>query len=119
MSGDIGNKTLKSILKKVSEKIFNNNLIFKIPHHCSTNSDSLLKEQSISYFDYGVTTAYQRGRSNLPENCMLSQYNDIGSVVSVTEKHQGEYGIVYYKIHIFNEFKTIEVKHCSAAGRYK
>lgn len=123
LAGDIDNHTIGSMRDKNKNRIFNNNDILKIPHHCSRNSDQLISEGLIESFKYAVTTGYKRGRSNLPDQDLLNEYIKIanspevmGKVSSTERRSEYNFGVVLYRLKLSHLTRKLNVRNLGSAS---
>ncbi|WP_294403284.1 hypothetical protein [uncultured Clostridium sp.] len=117
LAGDVDNITIDKMHPLNKKRIFNNNHIIKLPHHGSNNSDRIIKDNLITYFDYAVSTSYKKHR--LPRQEVLDGYKKCCShgKISKTNKTAGPYGYVIYKVPLFNDLEpNTEVCYVGTAG---
>lgn len=122
LAGDVDNETIRMYKDAYNKSIFDNNVVLKIPHHCSNNSDDLIRKGWVTSFKYAVTTSYKRGRSNLPDEMLLGEYQirarSCGGEVSSTAHDSGhEYGVVKYSIPIVSQSRfEMSSEHSAGAA---
>ncbi|WP_304580357.1 hypothetical protein, partial [Dubosiella newyorkensis] len=115
-TGDIENKAWNQL-----SRMFDNEIdVFKIPHHGSNTASEALK--LVSNIDISVCTSYRCGKSQLPEQKILENYQNISSHVYLTqslcnEENHKEYGIVKIKYDLLHE--TYDVKTYGNAREIK
>ncbi|MED1863959.1 MBL fold metallo-hydrolase [Fictibacillus nanhaiensis] len=121
LAGDVDNHTIESMKDKNKSRIFSENVILKIPHHCSKNSDLLIKEGLIKNFDFAVTTGYKRGRSNLPDKYVLDEYKKIaarnaGKLSSTALRVNHDFGVVFYRLKLSHLTRKVRVRNLGNAS---
>ena len=115
LCGDLENITIKEMHPQNRKRIFGENTVFKIPHHCSKSASELFDSQCLHRFMYGVTTSFKS--ANLPDKEMLEMYKQCGTV-SRTDLHGTEYGVVRYSIPIVQAYNNKPTtKYWGAAGQ--
>lgn len=123
LAGDVDNYTIDGMQDKNKNRIFNDNEILKIPHHCSKNSDQLISDGLIKSFKYAVTTGYKRGRSNLPDKELLDEYKNIansfkekGKVSSTERREEYDFGVVLYRLTLSHLTRKLKVRNLGSAA---
>lgn len=71
LTGDVDNTTIESMHHKNKKFVFGNNHIIKLPHHGSLNSDKIIKENIIKYFDFAISTGYKK--HGLPKDEIINK----------------------------------------------
>ncbi|NMH67931.1 hypothetical protein HF072_03925 [Bacillus sp. RO3] len=121
LTSDLDNYTIRRMHPMALKKNFTDNVIFKIPHHGSLNSNLLLENNLIHTFEHAVSTSYKI--SNLPNRKLLSDYKNIyqnGTLSTTCEKNnQEEFGIVKYNMPLINfDRNSITVDYFGDAGEF-
>ncbi|GEN35348.1 hypothetical protein [Aneurinibacillus danicus] len=112
LTSDLDNYVIKKMLRNEAEDCFSDNLIMKIPHHGSPNSNEIFR--FINSLSHAVTTTYSS--SSLPRPEIINQYKSKKSIVSNTGFKSGDFGIVHYDVFLKKHpVNLVKVTHMGAA----
>ena len=114
LCGDLDDITISKMNATKRNKIFNENTIFKIPHHGSENANALFELKCIDKCEYAVTTSFKR---KLPTDIMLKKYKKKCTNLSRTNLRKGTYGLVTYSIAL-KDLSREEPIYENSAGEY-